>query len=168
MNFSNFPFDPELTPGARNAIRTCLQVDPSERVTIITDEASQEIAAALVREVEEVGAPYAVFRLEDCCERPSPDMPAVVLADMELSAVSIFAVVAQQNELHSRMQMTDVVNRRRMRHAHMVNIEKRIMMEGMRADFAKVDELTAKIRAIGADAKYIHAKPPTVPISRLA
>ncbi len=37
------------------------------------------------------------------------------------------------------MQMTDVVNRRKIRHAHMVNINKRIMMEGMRADFQKVD-----------------------------
>ena len=40
-----------------------------------------------------------------------------------------------QNELRSRMQMTDVVNRRKIRHAHMVNIEKRIMLEGMRADY---------------------------------
>ena len=160
MNFANLPFDPELTPGARNAIRTCLRVNPAERVTVITDEVSQEIAAALVREIEEVGARYAAFRLEDHCRRPSPDMPPVVLADMHQSEVSIFAVVAQQNELQSRMQMTDVVNRRQMRHAHMVNIEKRIMMQGMRADFAKVDELTAKIRAIGAGAKYIYAKTP--------
>ena len=35
------------------------------------------------------------------------------------------------------MQMTDVVNRRRMRHAHMVNITPEIMCEGMRADFRR-------------------------------
>ena len=81
MNFANLPFDPELTPGARNAIRTCLRVNPAERVTVITDEVSQEIAAALVREIEEVGARYAAFRLEDHCRRPSPDMPPAVLAD---------------------------------------------------------------------------------------
>ena len=57
------------------------------------------------------------------------DMPAAVLEDMETSQVSIFAVQVQQNELHSRMQMTDVVNRRRMRHAHMVNIDKQIMAQ---------------------------------------
>ena len=160
MKISQLAFDPELSVGARNAIRTCLRIVPTERVTVITDETSQEIAAALVSEIEDVGAPYAVFRLEDHCRRPSAEMPAVVLADMELSQVSIFAVVAQQNELKSRMQMTDVVNRRQMRHAHMVNIEKRIMMQGMRADFARVDVLTAKIRQIGADAKYIYAKTP--------
>ena len=31
--------------------------------------------------------------------------------------------------------MTDVVNRRKIRHAHMVNINRQIMLEGMRADF---------------------------------
>jgi len=50
-------FDPELTPGARNAVRVCLRVQPSEKVTVITDEVSLEIAAALVRELEEVGLP---------------------------------------------------------------------------------------------------------------
>jgi leucyl aminopeptidase (aminopeptidase T) len=158
MNFSALPFDPELTPGAHNAIRTCLRIEPTEKVTLITDEASQEIAAALASELELLGAPYRVFRLEDYVKRPSPDMPAAVLEDMETSQVSIFAVVAQMNELSARMQMTDVVNRRKMRHAHMVNIEKRIMLQGMRADFERVDELSVKVRDIGQHAHQVRAR----------
>jgi leucyl aminopeptidase (aminopeptidase T) len=80
-------------------------------------------------------------------------MPQAVLDDMETSQVSIFAVVVQQNELRSRMQMTDVVNRRKMRHAHMVNIEKRIMLEGMRADFLRVDALSVAVRDLAAQTK---------------
>ena len=72
-------------------------------------------------------------------------MPAAVLGDMETSQVSIFAVQVQPNELHSRMQMTDVVNRRRMRHAHMVNITPEIMCHGMRADFDLVDRSQQKV-----------------------
>ena len=64
---------------------------------------------------------------------------------METSQVSIFAVQVQPNELHSRMQMTDVVNRRHMRHAHMVNITPEIMCQGMRADFDVVDRLSQKV-----------------------
>ena len=63
---------------------------------------------------------------------------------MERSQVSIFAVHVQTNELTSRMQMTDIVNRRKMRHAHMVNINRQIMLEGMRADYLKVDRLSSK------------------------
>jgi leucyl aminopeptidase (aminopeptidase T) len=64
---------------------------------------------------------------------------------METSQVSIFAVQVQANELRSRMQMTDVVNRRHMRHAHMVNISPEIMCQGMRADFHLVDRLSQKV-----------------------
>ena len=39
------PFSPELAPGARNAIEVCLAIQPRERVALIADEASREVAA---------------------------------------------------------------------------------------------------------------------------
>lgn len=152
------PFDPELSPGARNAVRICLRIQPSEKVTVITDQACQEIAASIVREIEEVGAPYNAFLLEELGTRPMHDMPRAILDDLETSQVSVYTVQAQPNELRTRMQMTDVVNRRLIRHAHMVNIEKKIMLEGMRADFLKIDELSVKIWNIATGAKAIHAR----------
>ncbi len=151
-------FDPELTPGARNAVRVCLRVQPAEKVTVITDEVSLEIAASIVHELEDVGCPYQTWVLEDVATRPLIDLPLAIAEDLETSQVSIFAVQAQTNELKSRMQMTDVVNRRKIRHAHMVNINKRIMMEGMRADFAKVDRLSVKVLDTVNKAKQIRAK----------
>ncbi len=153
-------FDPELTLGARNAVRVCLRVQPSEKVTVITDEVSLEIAASIVRELEEVGCRYQTWVLEDVATRPLTDLPLAIADDLETSQVSIFAVQAQTNELKSRMQMTDIVNRKKIRHAHMVNINKRIMMEGMRADFAKVDRLSVKVLDIVSKAKRIQAKTP--------
>src|SRR6266403_1317598 len=151
-------FDPQLTPGARNAVRVCLRVQASEKVTVITDEVSLEIAAALVRELEEVGCRYRTWVLEDVATRPLTDLPLAIAEDLESSQVSIFAVQAQTNELKSRMQLTDVVNRRKIRHAHMVNIKKRIMLEGMRADFQKVDRLSVKVLETVRKAKQIRAK----------
>ena len=157
-DLSTLPFDPELSQGARNAVRDCLRIQPAERVTIITDNASKEIAASLVAEVAKIGAPFHAFILEDIAPRPLTGMPAEVLADMETSQISIFAVRVQANELKSRMEMTAVVNRRRMRHAHMVNINKQIMLEGMRADFRKVDALSSKVLSIVTPARQIVAK----------
>src|SRR6185369_5510617 len=117
----NTPFDPEFLPGARNAIVSCLRIQPKEKVTLITDRACLEIGAAMAAELERLGLNYHAFVLEDLAPRPLENMPGEVLADMETSDVSIFAVKAQANELRTRMQMTDVVNRRKMRHAHMVN-----------------------------------------------
>jgi aminopeptidase len=149
--------DPELLPGARNAIRVCLNVQPSERVTVITDRECKDIASSLVHELEQVGAHYNVFVLEDVAVRPLTGLPAVIAADMERSQVSIFAVRVQANELASRMTMTDIVNRRRMRHAHMVNINHQIMLEGMRADFHKVDRLSAKVIDLVRGAREVRA-----------
>jgi leucyl aminopeptidase (aminopeptidase T) len=155
---SQLPFDPELTPGARNAVKVCLRVQPGEKVTIITDEATSEIAASIVREIESVGAPYRIWILEDLAARPLTGLPQEILEDLETSQVSIFAVQAQTNELRSRMEMTSVVNRRKIRHAHMVNINRQIMLEGMRADFSKVDRISTKVVEIVRRAKQIRAK----------
>ena len=153
-------FDPELSPGASNAVNTCLRIQPSEKVTLITDNACREIAASLAQELTKLGSPFKAFVLEDLAPRPLTDLPAEIAEDMETSDVSIFAVRVQRNELKSRMQMTDIVNRRKMRHAHMVNIDKQIMLEGMRADYNKVDALSRKVMDIVTKAKEIRATNP--------
>ncbi|MGB6743007.1 MAG: aminopeptidase [Terracidiphilus sp.] len=135
----------EFVQGAHSAVFTCLRINPAEKVTLITDRVTKPIAAALAAQLAELGCAWNAFLLEDLAPRPLGDMPAAVLADMETSQVSIFAVEVQANELRSRMQMTDVVNRRHMRHAHMVNITPEIMCQGMRADFDLVDRLSQKV-----------------------
>jgi aminopeptidase len=147
----------DLTPGARNAIRVCLNVQPNERVTVVTDEACVHIADALIQEIDEVGAASVVFVLEALAARPLIDLPEPIAADLECSEVSIFAARAQTNELHSRMQLTDIINRRRIRHAHMVNITDQIMCEGMRADFHAVDRLSQKVIDVVRPARQIRA-----------
>lgn len=150
----------DYVPGARNAVRVCLNIQPHERVTVITDRVSQDIAASLVAEIEAVGAPYRAFVLEDCAPRPLAHLPAAIAADMETSQVSIFCARAQTNELLSRMEMTDIVNRRKMRHAHMVNISHDIMLQGMRADFQKVDAISRKVIDVVTPAKSIRCTTP--------
>jgi aminopeptidase len=154
------PVDPELLPGARNAVRSCLRIGPEEKVTLITDRACLEIGASLARELDALGVPYCAWVLEDLARRPLAEMPGAILDDMETSQVSIFAVKAQPNELPTRMQMTDVVNRRKMRHAHMVNIDRRIMLEGMRADFEEVDRISTRVFEMARAAREIHASTP--------
>jgi aminopeptidase len=150
-------FSPEYLPGAYNAVNVCLRIQPSEQVCVITDRATMEIAAALVAELEKLGAPYHAWVLEDVAARPLKDMPREILDDLENSQVSIFAVKVQTNELRSRIQMTDVVNRKKIRHAHMVNINPQIMLEGMRADFARVDRLSQKVVEMVRKASKVRA-----------
>jgi len=151
------PFPAEFTPGAHAAVFTCLRVQPEEKVILICDRITLPIAASLAQELAKNGCRWDAFVLEDLAPRPLVDMPSEVLAAMESSDVSIFAVQVQRNELRSRMQMTEVVNRRRMRHAHMVNITPQIMCEGMRADYDRVDRLSQKVIDKARRAKFIRA-----------
>jgi len=151
-------FDPELRRGAFNAVKVCLQVQPDERLTLVTDVATLEIAAALVSEIETTGSQYNVFVLEDFMTRPSAHMPPVILDDLRMSQVSILAVVTQTGELPSRREMTNIVNCNKIRHGHMVNINKQIMREGMGADFNLVDELSLKLVEKARRTKVIRAQ----------
>ena len=152
--------DPELLPGANNAVECCLRVQPRERVTLITDLACFEIGAALAHVLEARNIAFNAFVLEHLAPRPLADMPRAILEDMESCDVSIFAVKGQANELKTRMQMTDVVNRRKIRHAHMVNIDRRVMLEGMRADFNEVDRISTMVWRMASAAREIRATNP--------
>jgi aminopeptidase len=157
MDIKEIEFDTELMPGAHNAISVCMRVKLEERVTIITDSETLEIAASLAAELDKVGSEYKVFVLEDYVTRPAKIMPPAILEHLAKSNVSIFAAQAQQGELQSRIQMTAVVDRHKIRHAHMVNITPTIMMEGMRADFIKIDEISTRLIEITSKAKVIKA-----------
>ncbi|MGA8242515.1 MAG: hypothetical protein WB818_18205, partial [Desulfobacterales bacterium] len=118
QHLSEIDVDPALRPGAFNAVNVCLRLQLDERLTLITDEATSEIAAALVSEIEKVGSRYNVFVLENLMPRPLVHIPPAILDDLQKSDVSILANITQSGELPSRREMINVVNRRKIRHAH--------------------------------------------------
>jgi aminopeptidase len=154
------PVDQELVTGAYNAVNVCLRVLSHEKVTIITDELTKQIAASIAREVEKVGARCSTFLLEDFSPRPHTDMPQPILDDLATSDVSVYAAWGQTGELRTRMQMTRVVTEHRLRHGHMINVNRQIMMDGMRADYNKVDEVSTKVWNLARIAKKAICKTP--------
>jgi len=157
VEIRNITFDTELTPGAYNAINVCLRLKPYEKITLITDEENIEIAASLINEIEKVGADYNIFILEELSDRPLKKMPEEILSDLDESQVSIFACGTRAGELGPRIQMTSVINKNKIRHGHMVNISKQIMLEGMRANFLEVDALSQKLVEKARESSIIKA-----------
>jgi leucyl aminopeptidase (aminopeptidase T) len=76
------------------------------------------------------------------------------------SQVSIFCAQSQRGELRARMQMSAVVNRHRIRHGHMVNITRQIMLEGMRADFRAIDALSQRLIERARETQRITCRTP--------
>ena len=157
----SIPYDPEFREGARNAVFSCLRVRPGERAVLITDDACLPIGAALDEQFREAGADLTSFVLEDLQPRPLRSFPSVVAKALETAEVSVFAASGLPGELPSRVAMTEIVNRRGIRHGHMVNITPRIMCEGMRADFTKVDALCQWVEHQVKGARKLTARTPS-------
>ena len=73
------------------------------------------------------------------------DAPLGILDAIEQADAGILCVQPQEGELRARMAIVAVVERRRIRYAHMVGVTPRIMREGMRADYRLVDRLSQQL-----------------------
>jgi leucyl aminopeptidase (aminopeptidase T) len=133
---------PDLLPGASNAVETCLAIQPGERVVLVADEASREVAAAIEAALAGRRADTRPLLVEAVTPRPMRLAPPEILAALETADVGILCVQPQEGELAARMAIVAVVERRRVRYAHMVGVTPRIMREGMRADYRQVDRLS--------------------------
>jgi leucyl aminopeptidase (aminopeptidase T) len=136
---------PDLLPGAHNAVDTCLAVRPGERVALIADEASAQVAGAIERALADAHARVECIEIEAVAARPLTSAPAEILVALERADAGILCVQPQEGELGARMAIVAVVERRRIRYAHMVGVTPRIMREGMRADYRQVDRLSQQL-----------------------
>jgi aminopeptidase len=143
MTFGSAP--PDLLEGARNAVETCLAITPGERVALVADQASAAVAASLEQALGGVGARAACLSIEDLTSRPMTSAPHEVLAAFDEVDAGILCVQPLEGELDARRAIVGVVERRRIRYAHMVGVTPRIMREGMRADYRQVDRLSQQL-----------------------
>jgi leucyl aminopeptidase (aminopeptidase T) len=149
---------PELMPGAKNAVETCLAVRAGEHVALIADGESGAVAASLASALQNAQATTTELLLEDFGPRPLRVAPAPVLEALEKADVGILAMNPQPGELTARMAIVQVVERRRIRYAHMVGVTPQIMQQGMRTDYKLVDQLSDKLRERMLRAKTLTVK----------
>src|SRR5687767_12834618 len=141
-------FDPPeaaLMRGARNAVGTCLDIKSGERVALIADQASAPVAASLEAALAEHGAATEAILIEQVAARPMRTAPPEILAALEQADAGILCVQPQEGELPARMAIVGLVERRRIRYAHMVGVTPQIMREGLEADYRLVDRLSSQL-----------------------
>jgi aminopeptidase len=143
MIFGKPPAD--LLPGAQNAINVCLAIQPGERVALIADKASADVAASLEQALSDRGADARCVQIEEVSSRPMTTAPQAALDALEDADAGILCVQPLEGELDARRGIVGTVERRRIRYAHMVGVTPRIMREGMRADYRRVDRLSQQL-----------------------
>src|SRR5260370_13358803 len=97
------PASPDLLPGAKNAVETCLAIRPGEHVALIADVPSRAVAASLSAAMANVHAACTGLLLEDFSPRPIKSAPAPVLEALETADVSILSINPQPGALAARM-----------------------------------------------------------------
>ncbi len=155
--------DPTLMPGARTAVRQCMGVQPTDRVFIITDDATLPIGRALAAAAEEVGAAHQVRRLEEFAPRPITQVPPALVQALEAfrPTVTFYAAQGQPGEVTFRMAAGQLLRERfRVRHGHMIGITPRLMRTGMTADYDQVAARTRQIYELVRYARQIRVTSP--------
>ena len=78
------PARPDLMPGAENAIGTCLAIQSGERVALVADEPSREVAASLEQALRDRGAEIDAVLIEAVATRPIRVAPTPVIEALEM------------------------------------------------------------------------------------
>jgi aminopeptidase len=148
----------EFVAGARNAVRTCLNIGPQDRVCIIRDRPRTEIAAAIEEEALGTGASVRVWTMEDHVKRPATDFPRSI-SDEILGfrpTASFFIGTGLKGELGFRMPMLKLLAEGlRCRHGHMIGISELLMQDGMAADYEEIYRVTRHVHEVVRQADKI-------------
>ena len=134
-----------MRPGARTAVRVCMNVRPDDRVAIIGDRVSGHIARLLQEEASNITDDVHVFMLETYGKRPLRRIPPAMETALRTlrPSVTFFVASGQEGEVPFRIALLRLlVHEIRARHAHMVGITPQIMREGMAVDYHKVARVT--------------------------
>jgi aminopeptidase len=152
-----------MRAGARTAVRTCMGVGPADRVFILTDDTTHGIGHLLCEEASDFGGAVALHDLEQYGQRPIAALPEQLRAEL-LSfrpTVTFYAASAQASELTFRTGLrVFLLNDLNVRHAHMVGINSQLMLQGMRADYARVASVTRSVYDIARLAGAIRMTTP--------
>lgn len=149
--------------GATNAVVTCMGVTRQDRVFILGDNRSANIADALAAAARSCGAPVQLALLEAYVARPILALPDRLRRDLSAFAptVTFYTAAGLKGEITFRIGLRRyILQHLRVRHAHMIGISERLMQEGMVADYNEVARLTHRVIEVVRPARTIVATSP--------
>ena len=148
----------EFRAGARNAVRTCLNVGPGDRVAVVKDRGHEEIAAAIEEEAREAGGEVRAWVMEDLVRRPATELPRSLGEELIgfRPTASYFIGSGLPGELGFRQPLLHLLPAQlRTRHGHMIGIDAALMEDGMAGDYEEIYRVTQQVWRIAREASRI-------------
>ena len=151
-----------LEDGARVAVLKCMKIGPDDRVLIVADEPSKSIGMAIRKESLEITDKVRFFNIDRPTYggRPLKHMPSTLKDAIKESTVTFFVAGAQEGELETLRGPFLQLCVQNARHAHMVQVNEKIMETGMCVDYDKVKEVTDRLYNFILEAKEIRVTSP--------
>ena len=138
----------KLTLGAKNVVKL-LNLQPSERMVIVTDRAREHIGQEILMAAEEITRQTLLLVIEDFGSRPLNELPAPLATQIKAfkPQVSAYVATGKRGELPTfRGPLTELLTQGLgCRHAHMINIDDQLMVEGMRSDYELIKKITQRV-----------------------
>lgn len=150
--------NPDFAPGARNAVRKCLNIGPADRVVIIRDRPRTAIAEAIEEEAASAGATVRAWTMEDVLQRPATSFPRTLAEDIQhfKPTASFYIGTGLPGELAFRQPMLHMLaDDLQCRHGHMIGINDIVMRDGMAVDYDEVYRVTRQVYDIVRQASRI-------------
>ena len=138
----------DFAAGARNAVGACLNIGGGDRVAVVKDRTSGEIADAIEEEARSTGAEVRSWTMEDHVERPAREFPRTIGEEIVKlhPTASYFIGTAQRGELAFRQPMLRLLaDTLGCRHGHMVGIDAELMTDGMAGDYEEIYRVTQRV-----------------------
>jgi leucyl aminopeptidase (aminopeptidase T) len=143
-----------LEEGASNAVKICMGVNSSDRVLIVTDHDTKEIADAVYRISSSI-ADSEMFVLEAYIKRPMNEVPVQIFKAIPRVTVTFWIAQSYEGELKARsIFRTEAL--KYARHAHMPGVTKTMMEQGMCADYDLVCKTTMKLYELVRNINEMH------------
>ena len=152
-----------MRSGARTAVRTCMNVKPSNRVFVLTDRLTHGIGRLLGEEASDAGGEVLVRDLEQYADRPIVSMPEPLRAELRRfhPAVTFYAASSQPGEVSFRMALrTFLTQDLKVRHAHMPGVTGQLMTQGMNSDYRMVASITTAVYDMARLAETVRVTTP--------
>jgi aminopeptidase len=145
--------------GAKNAVK-CMNIKEKDKVVVITDYEKEDIADAVIEEIRSKKAEILKIIIEEeVGKRPVKNFPDKLKEKIKKFKpnVSYYIASAKKGEIGPfRLPLKGfLLEKFNCRHGHMVNIDEKIMMQGMSADYDKVYKINKHIHSILKKAKQI-------------
>jgi len=142
--------DPGASHAADVLVQTALKLRAGERLVVIEDAGSVELADAVASAAEGSGVWVKRARLDKLStaggsSRPHKVVPDLLLLSLHAADASVFLASALPAELPMRQALLHVARQRKLRHAHMPGVSQAAFAAGMRIDYAHVERVGTRV-----------------------